>query len=182
MKHRRIDVCSLRGRRARGSYSPGNDTRGWEAFPDSIHRIASSIPPPSNALLSPTITPMFIGTNERERCPSLAPSADSAESWEGASDIYDDCQYSRFSMASKMSMSSRFSVNAASGVVPTPPVPESRPSIDSNASRLRVDSTRSRGDSLHSRTDSAFAAPITAGSMVQWKRISPTKTWMPRRR
>jgi hypothetical protein len=108
---------------------------------------------PSNALLlSPTISPTspsFIGTNERERHPWLAPSADSAGSWEGASDIYDDYRYSRFSMASKMSMSSRFSVNAASGVAPTPPVPESRPSTDSNSSRPQVDSTRSRGG-IHS--------------------------------
>ena len=68
-------------------------------------------------------------------------------------------------------MSSRFSVNAASGVAPTPPVPESRPSTDSSSSRPRVDSTRSRrGDSFRSRTDSAklrshsFAAPVTSGS------------------
>jgi len=73
---------------------------------------------PSNALLSPTISPIspsFVSTNERERRPSFAPSADSAGSWEGASDIHNDYRYSRFSMAGKMSMSSRFSVNAASG-------------------------------------------------------------------
>jgi len=58
-------------------------------------------------------------------------------------------------MASKVLMSSRFSVNAASGVTPTLPVPESRPSTDSSGSRPRVDSTRSRGgDSFRSRTDS----------------------------
>ena len=93
---------------------------------------------PSNAFLSPTvslISPSFIGTNERERRPSLAPSADLAGSWEGASDIYDDYRYSRFSMAGKMSMSSRFSVNAASGAAPTPP-PESRPSTDSSGHSL----------------------------------------------
>ena len=114
---------------------------------------------PSNALLWPTtspISPSFSGTNERERRPSLAASAGSTGSWEGASDIYNDYRYSRFSMASKISMSSRFSVNAASGVAPTPPVPESRPSIDSSGSRQRVDSARSRGgDSFRSRTDSA---------------------------
>lgn len=124
--------------------------------------------PPSNALLSPAIKPVspsFGGPNQRERRPSLATSAASAWSWEGISDIYDDYRYSRFSKASKMSMSSRFSVNtgvsdsgAASGVAPTQPVPESRPSMDSNlnGSWQRVDSTRSRGGkSLRSRTDSA---------------------------
>jgi len=46
---------------------------------------------PSNAHLSPTISPVspsFSGTNERERCPPLAPSAVSTGSWEGASDDY----------------------------------------------------------------------------------------------
>ena len=69
---------------------------------------------PSNASLSPTalpISPSFSGTNERKRCPSLAPSAESPGSWEGASGIYDD--YSRLLMVSKMSISYRFSVNAA---------------------------------------------------------------------
>jgi len=46
-------------------------------------------------------------------------------------------------MASKMSTFSRFSVNAASGVVPTPPVPESRPGIDSSgSSQLEEDGHR----------------------------------------
>ena len=66
---------------------------------------------PSNASLFPTaspISPSFSGTNKRERCPSLAPSAESPGSWEGASGIY-----SRLLMVSKMSISYRFSVNAA---------------------------------------------------------------------
>ena len=66
---------------------------------------------------SPTTSPKspsFNGTNECECCPSLAPSADSAGSWEGASHIFDDYQYSRFSMTSNISMSSCFSFNAAS--------------------------------------------------------------------
>ena len=114
-----------------------------------------SLTSPSNVLLlSPTISlasPSFIGTNERERRPSLAPSADSAGPWEDPLDIYDDYRYSEFSIASKMLMSSRFSVNAASGVTPTPPVPESRPSTNSTP---RVDLSRSRGgDSFRSRTD-----------------------------
>ncbi|KIM37247.1 hypothetical protein M413DRAFT_448563 [Hebeloma cylindrosporum] len=135
---------------------------------------------PSNALLSPAtspISPSFTGPNERERRPSLAASAASTGSWEGASDIYDDYRYSRFSMASKMSMSSRFSVNtgasgsgAASGVTPTPPVPESRPSMDSNSngSRQRVDSTRSRGgELLRSRTDSTRSRPHSPHPLPQ---------------
>ncbi|KAF9459090.1 rab-GTPase-TBC domain-containing protein [Collybia nuda] len=36
--------------------------------------------------------------HDRERRPSLAPSASSTSDWEGASDIYDDYRYSRFSM------------------------------------------------------------------------------------
>ena len=102
---------------------------------------------------SPPTSPSFIGTNEHQRRPSLAPSADSAGSWEGALDIYDDYRYSRFPTASKMLMSSRFSVNAASVVTRTPPIPEPRPSTDS---RPRVDSKLLRGgDSFRSRTDSA---------------------------
>ena len=59
-------------------------------------------------------------------------------------------------MASKMSMpsSAQFSVNTGvSGATPTPPVPELRPSTDSN-SRQRVDPTCLGGGSFQSRTDS----------------------------
>ena len=74
-------------------------------------------------------------------------------------------------MASKIS---RFSVNigmsgsgAASGVMSTPPVPESRPSMDSIGSRQRVDSTRSKGDSFRSRTDSARSRQLSPHSLPQ---------------
>jgi hypothetical protein len=60
-------------------------------------------------------------------------------------------------MASKLSMSSHFSVNADA---PTHPVLDSWPTLDSasnvgGSGRQRVDSTRSRVDSFRSRTDSA---------------------------
>ena len=102
---------------------------------------------PISTPLSPSsspIPPSSGGINERECRSSLAASAASMESREGASDIYDDYRYSRFSMTSMApTFSSRFSVNgAASGITPTPPIPESRPS------------TRG-GESLCSRTDSA---------------------------
>jgi len=89
---------------------------------------------PQSALLSlPSlpVSPSLGGTNDRERRPPLAASAASTGSWEGTSDIYDGYRYSRFSMTSKVStMSSRVSVSgAASGVTPTPPVPESRLSM-----------------------------------------------------
>jgi len=76
---------------------------------------------PRSALLSlpsSPVSPLLGGTNDRERRPSLAASVASTGSWEGASDIYDDYRYSRFSMTSKVStMSSRFSASgAASGV------------------------------------------------------------------
>jgi len=48
-------------------------------------------------------------------------------------------------MASAMSITSWFSVSAASGVTSTPPVPESRPSIDSSGSRQWVDTMRPIG-------------------------------------
>ena len=48
-----------------------------------------------------------------------------------------------------MSVSSRFSVNALSGIVPTPLVPESRPHIDLSGSRQWVDSARSRQHSSY---------------------------------
>ena len=47
-------------------------------------------------------------------------------------------------MPSKMSMSSRFFVNATSGVALTPRVPESHPNRDLSGSEQRVDSVRSR--------------------------------------
>ena len=43
-----------------------------------------------------------------------------------------------------MSTSSRFSVNVASGIAPTPLVPESCPNVDLSGSRQQVDSVRSR--------------------------------------
>lgn len=63
----------------------------------------------------------------------------------GVSDIYDDCRCSMFSKTSKISMFSQFSVGAASGVTPTPPVQESRSSMDSSGNRQRVYSTCLRG-------------------------------------
>jgi hypothetical protein len=121
---------------------------------------------PTSGLFSgnPPHSPIFGNdVDERERHPSLAPSATSTGSWEGASDIYDNYRYSKFSMASKAFMFSRFSVNAiaaASGTAPTPPVPDSGPTLDlaSNAGssgRPRVDSSRSRVDSFRSRRNSA---------------------------
>jgi len=123
-------------------------------------------PTPGKDLITPLqcppatspILPLFGGTNNRERRPLVATSAASTGSWEGTSDIYDDYRYSRFSMASEMSMSSRFSVNtgATGGVasgVSNPPVPELRPSMgsNSNGSRQRVDSMRSRGENRYAQ-------------------------------
>jgi len=82
------------------------------------------------------VSPSFIGTNKHEHHPSLAPSGESKGSWERASDIFDDYWYLR--LASKMSTPSWCSVNAASGIAPTPLVPESRPDIDLSGSRQQV--------------------------------------------
>ena len=78
------------------------------------------------------------------------------------------------SSTSKISMSSWFSINTgvsgsgvASGVTPTPPVPESRPSMDLSGSRLRVDSTRPKGDSFRSRTDSARSRQLSPHPLPQ---------------
>ncbi|KAF8879123.1 rab-GTPase-TBC domain-containing protein [Infundibulicybe gibba] len=84
------------------------------------------------------------------RRPSLAPSSSSSkrsEDWEGASDIYDDYRYSRYSMASKLS---RFSLasHPSTSTVP-PPVPdhttrlERKLSVDSEASVYTQASKRS---------------------------------------
>ena len=56
-----------------------------------------------------------------------------------------------------MSTSSRFSVNAASGIAPNPLVLESRPNIDLSGSRQQMDLARSRP---------AFAASVAAG--LRW--------------
>ena len=98
---------------------------------------------------SPTSPSFSRSSSSNERRPSLAISASSASEWEGASDIYDDYRYSRYSMASKMS---RFSSSAGwTGSVPvTPPLPDS-----SSSGRARTDSNKSRPDSCaRSRTDS----------------------------
>ena len=101
-----------------------------------IFPISFQCPPLSDHLLP--ISPLFSGANKRERCPSVA----SKGLWEAASDIYDDYRYSRFWMASKilMSSSSRFSVNTgvSDAIYVTPPVPESRLSIDSNSRQRRA--------------------------------------------
>ena len=76
--------------------------------------------------------------------PPLASSAELTVSWERASDIYEDYWHPTFLMASKMSMSPRFSVNVASGVAPSPPALQSPPKIDFNGSRQQVGSARSR--------------------------------------
>jgi hypothetical protein len=102
--------------------------------------------PTSTSPISPSFS-RSSSTNERQ--PSLALSSSSASEWEGASDIYDDYRYSRYSMASKMS---RFSSSAGwTGSVPvTPPLPDS-----SSIGRARTDSNKSRSDtSARSRTDS----------------------------
>ncbi|KAF8149384.1 hypothetical protein B0H34DRAFT_733556 [Crassisporium funariophilum] len=118
-------------------------------------------PNPSDHL-SPATSPISPHFAERERRPSLAPSATSTGSWEGASDIYDDYRYSRYSIASKMSRFSVMGGSAAGGShssAPTPPIPDARPSLDSGmgaglGGRQRTDSNKSRAESFRSRTDS----------------------------
>jgi hypothetical protein len=110
---------------------------------------------PSNALLlSPTISPtlpLFIGTNERERRPLFA---SSAGSWKGASDIYDDYRYSRFSTARKMSgitTEYRFQRWQTAG------------GFDAFERGTFVPLK----DGFH-EVEGAFAAPVTAGARGRW--------------
>lgn len=109
--------------------------------------------PSSTSPISPSFSHSSSSTNERR--PSLVPSATSASEWEGASDIYDDYRYSRYSIASKMSrFSSSAGIGGWAGSVPlTPPLPDS-----SSMGRARTDSNRSRPNSssasARSRTDS----------------------------
>ena len=68
------------------------------------------------------------------------------EEWEGASDIYDNYRYSRYSVASKMSRFSRGSMHTVGsgiglGIPPPVPVDSARPSLDSI--RPRFNSTES---------------------------------------
>lgn len=80
----------------------------------------------------------------------LAPSAPSTDSWEGAADIYNDYQHSRFSMASKMSRFSSLGRHPSSPGFHAvgPPITDSHPSIDSHLppnidSRAGIDLQRS---------------------------------------
>ena len=61
----------------------------------------NAVLPSSNSPISPSFSQSSFSTNDRR--PSLVPSAASTSEWEGASDIYDDYRYSRYSMASRMS-------------------------------------------------------------------------------
>ncbi len=68
--------------------------------------------------------------------PSISDSDYNGEEWEGASDIYDNYRYSRYSMASKASRFSKGSMHtvaSAFGLEAPPPVPvdSNRPSLDS---------------------------------------------------
>lgn len=83
------------------------------------------------------------------------------------SDIYDDCRRSMFSKTSKISMSSRFSVGAASGVTPTPPVQESRSSMDSSGNRQRVYSTRLRGGNCSDSARSMQHSPHPISQVLE---------------
>ena len=114
----------------------------------------NTVLPSSTVPIPPSFSQSSFPTNERR--PSLAPSASSAGGWEGASDIYNDYRYSRYSMASKMS---RFSSSAGcTGSAPLMP-----PLLDSNSiGRERSDSNKSRPDSssasARSRTNSKYEA------------------------
>ena len=118
--------------------------------------------PSSTSPISPSFSQSSFPTNERR--PSLVPSASSASEWEGASDIYDDYRYSRYSMASKMS---RFSSSAGwTGSAPlTPPLPDSN-----SIGRERTDSNKSRPDSssasARSRTNS-MSTRLTVDSEIK---------------
>ena len=118
--------------------------------------------PSSTSPISPSFS-RSSSTNERQ------PSASSASEWEGASDIYDDYRYSRYSIASKMS---RFSSSAGwTGSVPvTPPLPDS-----SSVGRARTDSNKSRPDSsARSRTDSMNARSTVDSSSTSSEMKSVT--------
>ncbi|TFK66952.1 hypothetical protein BDN72DRAFT_799449 [Pluteus cervinus] len=81
---------------------------------------------------SPTPSMSFL-PNLHERKPSLVPSTMSKRSdeWEGASDIYDNYRYSRYSIASKASRHSQISSSTHPNPTTTiPPIPDSRPSLD----------------------------------------------------
>ncbi|CAL1697400.1 unnamed protein product [Somion occarium] len=95
--------------------------------------------------------------------PSATDSEYDREEWEGASDIYDNYRYSRFSMASKMSRLSKASMHTvASGFglgVPPVPLDSRRPSIDSV--RPRFNSTE---EVPRISTDSVRKSPIPVSS------------------
>jgi hypothetical protein len=123
------------------NYARDDDDTDSDDDQEAHNQVVSSFPAPPTSLspsspsfasISPT-SPTFSSV----RRPSLAPSAASTGSWEGAADIYDDYRYSRFSIASKMS---RFSSSqghpSSSGFdAVRPPIPDSRPSIDSQRGR-----------------------------------------------
>ena len=119
----------------------------YSNFNTSNGRNLNVLLPSSTSPISPSFSQSSSPTNERR--PSMAASASSPSEWEGASDIYDDYRYSRYSMASKMS---RFSSSAGwtGSVALTPPLPDS-----SSVGRARTDSSKSWSDSCaRSRTDS----------------------------
>ncbi|TFK32573.1 rab-GTPase-TBC domain-containing protein [Crucibulum laeve] len=122
-------------------------TLSHSPIPFSQTQPQSDSPTPlSPASLSPTATSFGQQQNNQLRRPSLA----SNSSWEGASDIYDDYRYSRYSVMSKASsMYSRGSQGTMGGAAMSgspPPIPDARPSID-GFNRPSFDSVRQRMNS-----------------------------------
>ena len=134
------------------------DTSQWEAFPRSIHHIASIIPLPSST--TSHISPSFIST--KMRMSSIVSSFRRFNKILGGRVGYLN------RLLFLMAMSSRFFVNATPGAALTPRVPESHPNHLSG-SEQRVYSARSRQHPL---------PQVLEIEMVHRRRISRVRTRM----
>lgn len=103
--------------------------------------------------------------------------SDLGEDWEGASDIYENYRYSRFSMTSKRSSHSQASVPASEIPPPVPAPPAAGPHTHGYAAS--IDSQSQYSVYSRSSTTSSFALPARAPAPIARKDRPPSLKLLP---
>lgn len=155
---------SVRSARSESQYS--SSSRGTDVTPSHTHT-----------------APLNYREKERSSPTSVHPSVDSSDfggdEWEGASDIYDNYRYSRFSMASKISRFSKGSMHTLASGFGVPPVPAEYQSSSSEPRSVEVNTDRAtpsdshRRPSVESRHSSDRVGDDTGTTDERGKRVPP---------